>query len=60
MNTKVILDIQNLLESLNGNYIVVRLCDFKVWFYGCFKSKEKAQKAVDEHWNAFMVEVVRE
>ena len=56
MSIKVNIDIQNLPKTLDGNYIVVRYCDSKVWFYGCFDSKEKAQSAVNELPNAFVVE----
>ena len=63
MSTKVYLDIQNLPETLNGDYIVVIYepdMPFHIWFYGCFKDARRAQKAAREITNGFVVEVMRE
>lgn len=61
MNTKVYLDIQNLPETLNGDYIVVSsIKDEGLWFYGCFKDKNRAQRVAEDCINGFVVEIAKE
>lgn len=63
MSTKVYLDIQDLPETLNGDYIAVKYEPYmpnRIWFEGCFKDKNRAQQTAEKCTNGFVVKIVRE
>ena len=54
---KVNVDIQNVSKGYNEPFIVARVIDNKLWFYGRYDTKELAESIASDFDNAIIVEV---
>ena len=52
------LEVNNVRENARGaeGYMVVRLVDGELWFYGLYEDEERAKSAVAELGNAFIID----
>lgn len=51
------ININNMPEIKGRGYVVAINDEGVLWFYGFYEDEDRAQEAVDEHTDRFMVEV---
>ena len=58
---KCLIKVNNLPDEFNpsGKYLVIRYCGDALWYYGTYKEKHRADYALMEIGNGFIVELVK-
>ena len=54
---KVNVDIQNVSKGYNEPFIVARMVDGALWFYGRYSTREEAEMTMEQFDNAIVLEV---
>lgn len=55
---KVNIEVNNVSEGYGEPYIVARLVDGKLWYYGRYNTQEEAEQVASNFDNAIVMEVV--
>lgn len=57
---KVDLKINNIQPGYNEPYVVARLIDGTLWYFGRYSTEEEAEMAAEQFNNAIVMEVVND